>query len=128
MQNKNFIKDVNNDIISKENILKTLYLLKAQEIVSMNMGQLPNSICDFFIIAHGTSSLQVRSIAENLIYELRNHFCYRPHHVEGLQNAEWILINYGDIVIHLFLESSRRFYDLESLWADTTIEKFDELL
>ena len=49
MQNKNFIKDVNNDIISKENILKTLYLLKAQEIVSMNMGQLPNSICDFFI-------------------------------------------------------------------------------
>ena len=52
----------------------------------------------------------------------------RPHHVEGLQNAEWILIDYGDIVIHLFLESSRRFYDLESLWADTTIEKFDELL
>ncbi len=124
MQNKILVKEE----ISKDDILKTLYLLKAQDIVTINMKTIPNTFCDYFIVAHGTSPLQIRSIAENLVDDLRQQYHYRPHHIEGLQNAEWILIDYDDIIIHIFLEQSRRFYDLENLWADTEIEKYEELL
>jgi len=124
MQNKILVKEG----ISKEKILNTLYLLKAQDIVTINMKTIPNTFCDYFIVAHGTSPLQIRSIAENLVDDLRKQYYYRPHHIEGMQNAEWILIDYDNIIVHIFLEKSRRFYNLENLWADTEIEKYDEVI
>lgn len=124
MQNKILIKEE----ISKEKILKTLLLLKAQDIITINMKTIPNTFCDYFIVAHGTSTLQVKSIAENLVDDIRKQYYYRPHHIEGMQNAEWILIDYDNIIVHIFLEKSRRFYNLENLWADTEIEKYDEVI
>ena len=77
-----------------------------------------SSITDFFVIASSISQLGVRAIAEGLIDRLRVHHRLLPRHVEGLSEREWVCVDAGDIVVHVFLEQTRRYYDLEGLWGD----------
>ena len=76
------------------------------------------AITDHFVIASGSSSRQVRTIAEEVEQQTRNAGGGSPRRIEGLNDASWVLIEYGDFVVHVFLEETRRFYDLERLWGD----------
>ncbi len=91
---------------------------KALDIVKLDLQKVPNSITDYFIICHGTSRSQVEAIADSVEGEVKKAVGMNPWHKEGHENAEWILLDYFDVVVHIFLEESRNFYKLEKLWAD----------
>ncbi len=97
---------------------------KGKNIVSLNLTKIPNAVCNFFIICHGTSKIQVEAIADSVIYEVKKVSGANPWNKEGFKNAEWILIDYADVVVHIFQENTRDFYRLENLWADAEIKKF----
>lgn len=82
-------------------------------------------VADYFIIANGTNKNQVQAIADNADEELHK-IGYQPKQVEGYQSANWILMDYGDIIIHVFSEEDRLFYDLERIWRDGKVISLDE--
>lgn len=91
---------------------------KAHDIVKLNLMKVPNSITDYFIVCHGNSRSQVEAIADSVEAEVKKATGVNPWHKEGFENAEWILLDYFDVVVHIFQEESRGFYKLEKLWAD----------
>ena len=105
--------------------IQSLLDYKAKSPVVMDLRKLENSVTDYFVIAHGTSDTHVESMASDLIRKLRNDLGEKPLHYEGQNNAEWILIDYFDVVIHLFLNEKREFYNLESLWGDAKVISYD---
>jgi ribosome-associated protein len=89
---------------------------KAQGIVVLRLSAI-TSFTDYFLICSGNSSRQVQAITDEVVARLKKEGV-RPLSVEGYNNAEWVLIDYGPLVVHVFSENSRRFYDLERLWRD----------
>ncbi|MBD3226154.1 MAG: ribosome silencing factor [Caldithrix sp.] len=83
------------------------------------------SYADFFVIASGTSNVQVKAIAEHVEKELKNQDI-RPYHKEGYEYQNWILLDYVDVVVHIFREETRSFYGIERLWADAKMEFIKE--
>ena len=83
------------------------------------------SIADYFIVASGTSTTHVRAVTDNLVKKV-HEAGGRLWHSEGEREASWILLDFGDIVVHVFLEATRAFYDLERLWADVPQKRFKE--
>ncbi len=96
--------------------LRAVTAKKAEEVVALDVRGL-TSIADCFILCHGTSNRQVNAIADHVERELRKRRI-RPLSVEGASEGQWVLLDYGDVVIHVFFESVRRLYDLEGLWSD----------
>jgi len=88
------------------------------------MRKIP-SVCDYFLIASGTSTTHVRAISDSIVEKLEAKG-ERVWHTEGEREAFWILLDYGDVVAHIFQEETRRFYELERLWSDVPIKKFKE--
>jgi len=76
------------------------------------------TFADTFVICSGTNSRQIQAIADEIEKQLKQELGERPNSVEGYQNSEWVLLDYGDFVIHVFSEKARSFYDLERLWRD----------
>ncbi|MDZ7775578.1 MAG: ribosome silencing factor [Bacteroidales bacterium] len=99
---------------------------KAKNVAIINLKPLENSVCDYFIVTHGTSDRHVQGLAENLVEGMEEKQDLSPWHIEGMQNKEWILIDYADIVVHIFREEIRNFYNIEELWADAEITYYDE--
>jgi ribosome-associated protein len=97
---------------------------KALDIVMINMRKMP-SVCDYFVIASGTSTTQVSAIADNIIKVLHRK-SQRLWHSEGQRDALWVLLDFGDVVAHVFLDETRHFYDLERLWGDAPQERYRE--
>jgi ribosome-associated protein len=91
---------------------------KAKEIVALDLTGLPDAVTDSFVICHASNKIQVNAIYDFVVEMVAKNCGEKPHHREGYQNAEWILIDYIDVVVHIFLEETRRFYNLEGLWAD----------
>ncbi len=94
---------------------------KGSEIVIMDLRGLSSPVCDFFIVCQGNSRTQVEAIAESIEEEVKKETGEKPWHAEGYDNAEWILLDYGNVVAHVFQPEPRSFYNLESLWADANI-------
>ena len=90
---------------------------KGEDTIVLEVGPLL-SITDAFVITSGSNDRQVRSIAEEVEAQVRTSMNRAPLRVEGLSDAHWILLDYGDVVVHVFLDETRRYYDLERLWAD----------
>ncbi|HST51812.1 MAG TPA: ribosome silencing factor [Pyrinomonadaceae bacterium] len=90
---------------------------KALDLVVLDLRELA-SFTDFFVIASGTNVRQVQAIADEVQEQLRKQTGTKPARVEGYKSAEWVLLDYGDFIFHVFEEKSRRFYDLERLWRD----------
>jgi len=91
---------------------------KGVNIVILDMTKIDNTICEYFVICDGDSNVHVDAIAESVNEYVRKKLNDRPVHIEGKDNAEWILIDYVDVIVHVFQRSIREFYDLEGLWAD----------
>mgnify|MGYP000612429228 FL=1 len=98
---------------------------KALEIKVINIENV-STLADYFIIASGTNHNQVQAMADN-VDETLGRAGYDPKQIEGYQNANWILMDYRDIVIHIFDEENRLFYDLERIWRDGTVVEVEDL-
>jgi ribosome-associated protein len=92
------------------------------DIVKLNLSGIPNSITDYFVICHGSSRSQVDAIADSVQAEVKKAVGANPSHKEGFENCEWILLDYFDVVVHVFQAEKRDFYQLEKLWADASRE------
>ena len=91
---------------------------KAQEVVLLDLRDLPEAVCDFFIICHGTSTTQVKAIGDYVTFDIKEKLKEYPISSEGMKNGEWVLVDYADVVVHVFHKDKRAFYQLEELWAD----------
>ncbi|MCU1496709.1 MAG: hypothetical protein JWM47_662 [Acidimicrobiales bacterium] len=89
----------------------------AADVVILEVGPVL-AVCEHFVIASGTSTRQVRSIADEVELRIAEGGGGKPHRVEGLDDARWVLMDYGDLVVHVFLDETRTYYDLERLWSD----------
>ena len=108
------------DFISDQPLLKQILDLaiekKAGHLLALDVRGL-FSLTDFFVICHGDSDPQVKAIADNI----RKGTDHKPRHLEGYENQNWILLDYFDIIVHIFNKDEREYYDLERLWADAPI-------
>lgn len=91
---------------------------KAQNVVSLDLRNIESSICDHFVICHADSTTQVAAIADNVLVKMNEKLGLKVLRMQGLENDFWIILDYGDIVVHIFLAEYREFYRLEDLWAD----------
>lgn len=96
------------------------------DIVKLNLSGIPNSITDYFVICHGSSRSQVDAIADSVQFEVKKAIGAIASHKEGFENCEWILLDYFDVVVHIFQAEARSFYQLEKLWADAPREEIKE--
>jgi ribosome-associated protein len=99
---------------------------KGHQIVTIDLSEVENAICDSFIICHGESRTQVAAITESIEKKMNEEAGTRAHHVEGLQNSQWVLMDFFDVLVHVFLEEYRYFYKLEELWADGKVVMMEE--
>ena len=109
----------------KDLIIKGIREKKGIDPVALDLRKLNNSVCDYFIICHGNSTTQVSALSDSVEMEVKKASGVYPSFKEGHTNAEWIILDYFDIVVHIFLENSRKFIQLESLWADAEIEQIE---
>jgi ribosome-associated protein len=107
-------------------IVEGIQRKKGIDIVKIDLTKINHTECKYFIICHGNSSTQVDAIArsvEDTVEELINE---KAWHTDGYRNSIWILLDYADIMVHVFQKDTRKFYDLENLWADAHIELIKE--
>ncbi|HZL09655.1 MAG TPA: ribosome silencing factor [Prolixibacteraceae bacterium] len=107
-------------------IVEGIQRKKGIDIIKIDLTKINHTECKYFIICHGNSTTQVDAIAhsvEDTVVELTDE---KSWHKDGYQNSIWVLLDYADIMVHVFQKDSRRFYDLENLWADAHIELIKE--
>ena len=97
---------------------------KAKDIVSLDLTALPDVVAGYFVICHATSKTQAGAIYDFVEEMVKKKCGGHPYHREGYENAEWILIDYVNVVVHIFLEETRKFYNLEGLWADAVTTSY----
>lgn len=100
---------------------------KGKGIVVVDMLGLGNSICDYFVICQGNSPTQVNAIAGSVEDTVRINCGKKPYAVDGLRNSQWVAMDYGDVLVHIFLPDVRTFYDIEHLWADAKITSIPDI-
>lgn len=111
---------------SVEIIAQALRDKKAQNIVALDLTALDAAICNYFMIAHADSGTQLTALADNVEKEMHEQLQEKPLRVQGKENAFWIIMDYGDVVVHLFQTGWRLFYRLEELWADAVQKKYKD--
>jgi ribosome-associated protein len=99
-------------------ILSGIEDVKGKEITILDLRDIENTVCDYFIICEGTSNTQVNAIVNSIQKKVSKELKDNPWHVEGSDNAEWVLIDYVNVVVHVFQKQTRQYYDIESLWGD----------
>ena len=109
-----------------EAISEALLEKKAKNPLILDFKGTDHSVCDAFVIAHGNSRTQSEAIADEVVHRVKKQTGLNPWHKEGFENAEWILIDYIDIVVHIFQEAQRKFFNLETLWADARVVKIED--
>jgi len=97
---------------------------KAKSIVSIDLRKITDSVSQFFVVCHAPSTTQVDAIYDNVLEQVQMNCDLKPFHREGYENSEWILIDYFDVVVHVFREDIRTFYKLEELWADGVLKEY----
>ena len=104
-----------------EAVIKGLQEKKGKKIVWLNLSQIENAVADHFIICEAESTIQVNSLGRSVEEVVKNDMGEKPWHSEGKQNAQWILVDYVSVVVHIFQTEVREFYNLEALWADAEV-------
>jgi len=107
-------------------IVKGMQEKKAADIVILDLRKLNNAIADFFVICSGNSDKQLDAIADSIDQEVFKALKENPWHVEGKNNKEWMLLDYINVVAHVFKKDRRDFYALERLWGDAAITEIEE--
>jgi len=99
-------------------IISGIEEVKGKEITILDLREIENTVCDYFIICEGTSNTQVSAIVNSVQKLVSKALKDKPWHVEGMDNQEWVLMDYVNVVVHVFQKHIRDFYDIESLWGD----------
>jgi len=110
-------KIVNADLLITE-IVKGIEDVKGDNISILDLRDIENTVCDYFILCEGNSNTQVSAISGSIQKNVSKSLKDKPWHVEGEANAEWILLDYVNVVVHVFQKHVREFYNLEGLWGD----------
>ncbi len=119
-------KQISDTEILLSELINGMQEVKARDIVVLDLKKVDHAIADYFIVCHGSSSTQVEAISRSVEKETLKSLGIRPAHVEGARNAQWILMDYFDIVVHIFSEQAREYYAVEELWADAEFNRVEE--
>ncbi len=92
--------------------------VKGADITILDLREIENTVCQYFVICTGNSNTQVNAITSSVQKKVSKALKEKPWHVEGLDNCEWVLIDYVDVVVHVFQKHIREYYDIEALWGD----------
>ncbi len=109
-----------------ESIADAILDKKGNDVISLNIGKLPNSVCKYFIISNADSTTQVNAIAENVEEKIQEHYNEKAWQTAGYDNSLWVILDYVDVVVHIFQTQVRDFYRLEELWADAEVKHFSD--
>ena len=113
-------KNISNDDLLA-NIIKGIEEVKGNDIDILDLRELDNTVCDYFVICNGNSNTQVNAIVNSVQKIVSKELKDKPWHVEGTENGEWVLMDYVNIVVHVFQKHVRESYNIESLWGDARI-------
>lgn len=102
-------------------ILKAIDEVKGVDVQILDLREIENTVCDYFVICTGTSNTHVNAISGIIQKQVSKLTKEKPWHVEGEANSEWVLLDYVNVVVHVFQKHIREYYDIESLWGDAKI-------
>ena len=102
-------------------ILHGIEEVKGLDINILDLREIDNTVCDYFVLCNGTSNTHVNAIVNSIQKTVSKAIQDKPWHVEGSENAEWVLMDYVNVVIHVFQKHAREFYDIEGLWGDAKV-------
>lgn len=116
----------NEQIVNK--IVEGIQERKGKNIVIVNLNKLQEAPCSYFVICEGDSNVHVNSVANSIKDWVRDEIKVKPYATDGFENCEWIAMDYGQIIVHVFQRHTRAFYDIEHLWADADLKRLEDLL
>jgi ribosome-associated protein len=133
-KNNNFAQNLLKKLMAKKQvsadeliavIIKGIDDVKGENIQLLDLRDIENTVCDYFIICSGNSNTQVKAISGSVQKVVSKEIKDKPWHVEGEINAEWVLMDYVNVVVHIFQKQVRDYYDIESLWGDAKITQIN---
>lgn len=104
-------------------ILAAIDEKKGENVVSLDLRKIAEAVSDFFIICEADNQPQIRAIAENIEFRVKENCGENVFHKEGFQNLQWVLMDYVNIVVHIMLPENRKFYNLEEMWSDASVHE-----
>jgi len=118
-----------NRLTHRSKIIKTIIAAiqekKGENIVSLDLRKINEAVADFFIICEAGNQPQIKAIAENIEEKVKKQCGESPYHHEGYQALQWVLVDYVNVVVHVMLTETRKFYKLEEMWSDASVLKHD---
>jgi ribosome-associated protein len=107
-------------------IIAAIQEKKGNDIISLDLRKIKEAVSDFFIVCEAGSNTQVRAIADNVVDRVREKCSENPYHHEGYSKLQWVLIDYVNVVVHVMLPDTRKFYKLEEMWSDGAVEEHND--
>jgi ribosome-associated protein len=107
-------------------IINVIQDVKGKEIISLDLRKIESAICKYFIICTGTSSTHVNSIESNIKKQISQNLGEKPWHTEGNNIGEWVLMDYYDIIVHVFQEKTRKTFNIEDFWGDAKFTNYKD--
>jgi ribosome-associated protein len=108
-------------------IIDAIQDIKGKKIVKIDLRKLHDAPTNYFIICEGDSNVQVRAISDSVFRKVKDVHMVTPTHVEGGLQSTWVVMDYFDIVVHIFYRDTRQFYDLEDLWSDGKMTSYEDI-
>ena len=108
-----------------ETIVRAIQEKKGEKVISLDLRDITESICDYFIICQGDVSPHVKAIAEEVEHLVKKTHKENAFHKEGYENLEWVVLDYFDIIVHVFNKEKREFFNLEGLWSDAKLTIYE---
>ncbi|AZJ31145.1 MULTISPECIES: ribosome silencing factor [Tenacibaculum] len=118
------IKQTNTDDLLAV-IIKGIDDVKGEDIQLLDLREIENTVCDYFVVCSANSNTQVNAISGSVQKIVSKELKDKPWHIEGQGNSEWVLMDYVNVVVHIFQKQVREFYDIESLWGDAKITEIN---
>jgi len=109
-------------------IIKAIQDKKGESIVSLDMRKIPEAVADFFIICEAGANVQVKAIADSVQDLVKQECGEMPYRHEGYQALQWVLVDYVNVVVHIFQKETRKFYRLEEMWSDGVMLEHDDVI
>jgi ribosome-associated protein len=109
-------------------IIKGMEDIKGKNISLLDLRDIDNTVCDYFIICDGNSNTQVNAITNSVQKIVSKAIHEKPYQIEGIENSEWVLMDYVNVVVHIFQKQTREYYDIENLWGDAKITMINSSL
>jgi len=107
-------------------IVEALQDKKGRNIITMNLTEIQGSICEYFVICEGGSPTQVSALSDSVWDKVSDDLKEKPLGAVGMKESQWIAMDYGTVIVHIFLPELRSYYNLENLWADAEVKEFTE--